>query len=198
MSLPTSSIVLFYLKILRRDLRWLSPISRPWLHSQAKPHGTRPPLHFTVAQPTISNGESQGGNRVISLRHRFSLPQSRPFAVFLSEDSPGVRRDGLLRLAEANKTGTPAADVSLLLADGSTATLGSIIQRTPETVLIFFDPECERCRELTLELSADIRLAEAIQSGEICVVALTPGVIFLQSPISSPKRGFMLPTPMAP
>ncbi len=97
------------------------------------------------------------------------------FAVFLSEDSPGVRRDGLLRLAEANKIGTPAADVSLLLADGSTATLGSIIQRTPETVLIFFDPECERCRELTLELSADIRLAEAIQSGEICVVALTPG-----------------------
>lgn len=42
-------------------------------------------------------------------------------------------------------------------------------------MLIFFDPECERCRELTLELSADMRLAGAVDRGDISVVALTPG-----------------------
>lgn len=40
------------------------------------------------------------------------------FAAFLAEDSPGIRRDGLLRLAAANKTGSQATDVPLLLADG--------------------------------------------------------------------------------
>ena len=103
-----------------------------------------------------------------------------------------------LRLAEANKTGTPAADVSLLLADGLDCDPWLYHPTHAGNGTHFFDPECERCRELTLELSADIRLAEAIKAVRFAWWRADTEVIFLQSPISSPKRGFMLPTPMAP
>lgn len=67
------------------------------------------------------------------------------------------------RLEEAlkNRPGTPATDFSILLRNGSTSTLRKLLGRADATLLIFYDPDCEHCKQII---------------GQIAAVSFPPGV----------------------
>lgn len=83
-----------------------------------------------------------------------------PFLEILSSSDvipSDVRFRTLERLAEAkkNRPGSKAPDFSLSLADGSSSTLHSIVAANDTIVVMFYDPDCDRCHTITEQLKAD-------------------------------------------
>ncbi len=68
------------------------------------------------------------------------------------------------RLEEAlkNRPGTPATDFSILLRDGSTSTLSKLLSRADATLLIFYDPDCEHCKQIIGQI-AEVSFPAGVQ-----------------------------------
>lgn len=70
-----------------------------------------------------------------------------------------------------NRPGTQAADFAYLTRDGRRTTL----RKTPvseQLLLLFYDPDCEHCRDVMTQLQNAPLLTEAVRSGRLIVVAV--------------------------
>lgn len=96
-----------------------------------------------------------------------------------------------LREALRNRLGTRAADFPMTLAgtrSGDT-TLYGLLDEADETLVIFYDPECDHCIEVISALAASASVARRIASGNLAVVA----VYFEGEPSQLPALGKIVP-----
>lgn len=84
-----------------------------------------------------------------------------------------LRRDIFSQKAEAagrNQPGTTAMDFAFTRLDnGSGMKLSDI---TTPVILIFFDPDCSSCRNAIRRLGADSRISDAVERGQLTVLAV--------------------------
>ncbi len=86
-----------------------------------------------------------------------------------------VRRstfDFRLKLLKRNNVGQKATDFVYYLSDGSRHTLAATPVKNDRLLLMFYDPECESCHEVLLQMAADTALAEAVRTGKLSVLAV--------------------------
>lgn len=80
----------------------------------------------------------------------------------------------LLQNALKNRPGMRAADFPYVTSNGKTTTL----YKTPvkgNLLLIFYDPDCENCKEIMENMAKNPVLAEMINQGEISLLAIYSG-----------------------
>lgn len=73
-----------------------------------------------------------------------------------------------LELVRRNNVG----DKAYYLSDGSRHTLAATPVKSNRLLLMFYDPECELCHEVLLQMAADTALAEAVRAGKLSVLAV--------------------------
>ena len=79
-----------------------------------------------------------------------------------------------LEAARKNRPGMLAADFAYTTRDGNEATLHKTVSEG-DLLLIFYDPDCEHCKEIMKELQASKELSNAIASGKLKVLAVYSG-----------------------
>ena len=84
-----------------------------------------------------------------------------------------IRPTMLLESVMKNRVGSTAADFTYTLADGTQHTLHAL--PSAQTLLLFFDPECDECHALIEALSHDETLNNLIEAGKLSVLAVYPG-----------------------
>ena len=98
----------------------------------------------------------------------------RFLSAMLSADSIAdyvrLRSEENLRIASLNREGTIANNISFLDRDGVTRDLLSI--EAPETLLVFYDPECPHCSEILAEIALNEKMNGLIKKGELVIVAV--------------------------
>lgn len=77
-----------------------------------------------------------------------------------------------LELVRRNNVGDKATDFVYYLSDGSRHTLAATPVKSNRLLLMFYDPECESCHEVLLQMAADTALAEAVRTGKLSVLAV--------------------------
>ena len=77
-----------------------------------------------------------------------------------------------LELIRRNNVGEKATDFVYYLSDGTRHTLAATPVKSNRLLLMFYDPECESCHEVLLQMAADTALAEAVQTGKLSVLAV--------------------------
>lgn len=77
-----------------------------------------------------------------------------------------------LELVRRNNVGDKATDFVYYLSDGSRHTLAATPVKSNRLLLMFYDPECESCHEVLLQMAADTALAEAVRAGKLSVLAV--------------------------
>lgn len=77
-----------------------------------------------------------------------------------------------LELIRRNNVGEKATDFVYYLSDGSRHTLAATPVKSNRLLLMFYDPECESCHEVLLQMAADTALAEAVRAGKLSVLAV--------------------------
>ena len=86
------------------------------------------------------------------------------------EDARRDRWSFYKELAGKNNPGARAQDFAYYLPDGRKQTLYGTPGR--QTLLFFYDPECENCHTTLLEMKASAALAEAVRAGQVTVLAV--------------------------
>ena len=84
-----------------------------------------------------------------------------------------IRPQMLLQSVRKNQVGTPAADFTFTLSDGSRDSLYALPERW--TVLLFFDPSCDECHQALQALQNSPRVREWVKEGQLTVLAVYPG-----------------------
>lgn len=77
-----------------------------------------------------------------------------------------------LELIRRNNVGEKATDFVYYLSDGTRHTLAATPVKNDRLLLMFYDPECESCHEVLLQMAADTALAEAVRTGKLSVLAV--------------------------
>ena len=77
-----------------------------------------------------------------------------------------------LELIRRNNVGEKATDFVYYLSDGTRHTLAATPVKSNRLLLMFYDPECESCHEVLLQMAADTALAEAVRTGKLSVLAV--------------------------
>lgn len=77
-----------------------------------------------------------------------------------------------LELVRRNNVGNRATDFTYYLPDGTKHTLIATPVKNDRLLLVFYDPECESCHEVLLQMAADTALAEAVRAGKLSVLAV--------------------------
>lgn len=77
-----------------------------------------------------------------------------------------------LELVRRNNPGDRATDFTYYLPDGTRRTLAATPAKNDRLLLVFYDPECESCHEVLQQMATDASLAEAVQSGQLSVLAV--------------------------
>lgn len=77
-----------------------------------------------------------------------------------------------LELVKRNNVGDRATDFTYYLPDGTRRTLAATSIKNDRLLLMFYDPECESCHEVLLQMAADRALAEAVKAGRVSVLAV--------------------------
>ena len=77
-----------------------------------------------------------------------------------------------LKLVKRNNPGNQATDFTYYLPDGRRRTLADTQVKGDRLLLMFYDPECESCHEVLLQMAADTALAEAVRTGKLSVLAV--------------------------
>lgn len=111
-----------------------------------------------------------------------SLPDSTAIAILSSAAADSSISDDILRqrvlfALEAlmrNRVGSPAASFSFIDRYGKTGSLDALDSDGAPVLMIFFDPDCEHCREVINEIDTDPALSRAISSGSLVVLAVYP------------------------
>lgn len=74
--------------------------------------------------------------------------------------------------AKKNRRGTLAADFPLTMLSGGSSTLRELISEADETLVMFYDAECDHCIEVIDMLGSSQALKARVESGELRVVAV--------------------------
>lgn len=77
-----------------------------------------------------------------------------------------------LELVKRNNVGDKATDFTYYQPDGMRRTLATTPVKNDRLLLMFYDPECESCHEVLLQMAADTVLAEAVRTGKLSVLAV--------------------------
>ncbi len=77
-----------------------------------------------------------------------------------------------LELVKRNNVGDKATDFTYYQPDGTRRTLATTPVKNDRLLLMFYDPECESCHEVLLQMVADTALAEAVRIGKLSVLAV--------------------------
>ena len=77
-----------------------------------------------------------------------------------------------LELVRRNNVGNRATDFTYYLPDGTKHTLIATPVKNDRLLLVFYDPECESCHEVLLQMAADATLDEAVRTGKLSVLAI--------------------------
>ena len=77
-----------------------------------------------------------------------------------------------LELVKRNNVGDKATDFTYYQPDGTRRTLATTSVKNDRLLLMFYDPECESCHEVLLQMAADTALAEAVRTGKLSVLAI--------------------------
>lgn len=77
-----------------------------------------------------------------------------------------------LELVRRNNVGDKATDFVYYLSDGTRHTLAATPVKSDRLLLMFYDPECESCHEVLLQMAADTALTEAVRAGKLSVLAV--------------------------
>ena len=77
-----------------------------------------------------------------------------------------------LELVKRNNVGDKATDFTYYQPDGTRRTLATTSVKNDRLLLMFYDPECESCHEILLQMAADTALAEAVRTGKLSVLAV--------------------------
>ena len=77
-----------------------------------------------------------------------------------------------LELVKRNNVGDKATDFTYYQSDGMRCTLATTPVKNDRLLLVFYDPECESCHEVLLQMAADTALAEAVRIGKLSVLAV--------------------------
>lgn len=77
-----------------------------------------------------------------------------------------------LELVKRNNVGDKATDFTYYQPDGTRRTLATTSVKNDRLLLMFYDPECESCHEVLLQMAADTALAEAVRAGKLSVLAV--------------------------
>lgn len=77
-----------------------------------------------------------------------------------------------LKLVKRNNPGNRATDFTYYLPNGTRRTLAATQVKGDRLLLMFYDPECESCHEVLLQMAADTALAEAVRTGKLSVLAV--------------------------
>jgi thioredoxin-related protein len=83
-----------------------------------------------------------------------------------------IRPAWLLNLALRNRTGGKASDFTYTLANGRKATLHSI--RSEYTLLFFYNPDCNNCREVSQQLQASLSVRRLLEEKRLTILAIYP------------------------
>ncbi|WP_300905132.1 DUF5106 domain-containing protein [uncultured Alistipes sp.] len=86
------------------------------------------------------------------------------------DEAERIRPTYLLGTARKNRPGMPAADFTYITRDGRRQTLHGT--EAEETLLLFYDPDCDHCREIMEALASSERLRSAIAAGGLTLLAL--------------------------
>ena len=81
-----------------------------------------------------------------------------------------LRSEENLRIANLNRKGTIANNISILDRNGITMDLHSI--EAPRILLVFYDPECPHCSDILAEIAGNGEINGLIQKGELKIVAV--------------------------
>lgn len=84
-------------------------------------------------------------------------------------DRARMNRADILR----NRPGTVAADFSFDLREGGTSTLGAA--RGVPVLLMFYEPDCENCKQVEKQLAASQGLHDALRRGDLRFIAVYVG-----------------------
>lgn len=104
------------------------------------------------------------------------------YLVFLQEEiklpfpdeAVELRRKMQLEDASKNRPGMKAADFAFVTTGGKKMKL-SQTPPTPETLMIFYNPDCDNCREVMAMLASSPEVNAAIEAGDLTVVAIHSG-----------------------
>lgn len=77
-----------------------------------------------------------------------------------------------LELVRRNNVGDKATDFTYYQPDGTRRTLATTSVKNDRLLLMFYDPECESCHAVLLQMAADTALAEAVRIGKLSVLAV--------------------------
>lgn len=92
-------------------------------------------------------------------------------AATVLDDTEKMRARSLLRMALKNRPGMRAADFEYTGRDGRRHTLYGT-KSSERMLLVFYDPECEHCAEITASLAANGVLDELQGEGRMTVLAI--------------------------
>ena len=85
-----------------------------------------------------------------------------------------IRPRRQLEAARKNRPGMTAADFAYTTREGNATMLHKTIAEG-DVLLIFYDPDCEHCKEIMKELQENETLADAVALGKIKVLAVYSG-----------------------
>lgn len=85
-----------------------------------------------------------------------------------------VRLQQQLRVARKNRPGMKAADFGYTSREGKRMSLHKTVAGR-DMLLIFYDPDCEHCKEIMASLKENDLLADAVSTGKLSVLAVYSG-----------------------
>ena len=118
-----------------------------------------------LAQLYLGNPASPVRNDDLYIRYLKSLLSAEGIP-----ESIRIRNEECMRKASLTRQGTIATDFSYIDRNGTRGTLHRF--EAPQTLLVFYDPECTHCSDILSELAEDPGINGAIAQGQLEVLAI--------------------------
>lgn len=148
-------------------------------------------LSASGAVRSFFNKFSESGeaySRALDLSRRYLTAPDSPmrndelWLIFLDVLATRPETDGTAALrfayeherAMKNRVGTPAADLAFVDRNGRPASLSTFSPGSGGILLVFYDPDCDRCHDVLASLKADPALSRLVAEGFLSVLAIDP------------------------
>lgn len=88
------------------------------------------------------------------------------------DDGMRLRYEYQLEEIDKNRVGETAADFGLVAKDGSETTLAREVAGAPLTVVMFYNPFCSECHDISSAMADDPAVAKAVAAGRLQLIAV--------------------------